>query len=93
MNIAEFLRAVAALAVTLGLVGLGAVTARKYGPEALARLPGVAPRKDRRLKLVEILMLDPQRRLVLFSVDGEERLLLLGEGRPLEAPCRETKLP
>jgi flagellar protein FliO/FliZ len=93
MDFAEFLRAVAALAVTLGLVGLGAVIARKYGPEALARLPGLAARKDRRLKLLEVLMLDPQRRIVLFSLDGEERLILLGEGRSLDTLPKEVKLP
>ena len=76
------LRAIFALAVTLGLIGLAAVALRKYGPETLARLQ--TGRKDRRLVLVESLMLDPARRLVLISLDGEERLVLLGEGRMLE---------
>jgi flagellar protein FliO/FliZ len=43
-------------------------------------------RKERRLALVETLVLDPARRLVLVSLDGEERLLLLGEGQSLAAP-------
>ena len=30
-------------------------------------------------------MLDPQRRLVLVRVDAQERLLLLGEGRVVDA--------
>ncbi|WP_421932573.1 flagellar biosynthetic protein FliO [Phenylobacterium sp.] len=81
MDFAIFARAVFALAVTLGLVGLAAVALRRFGPEALARL---APtRKDRRLAVVESLVLDPARRLVLVSCDGEERLLLLGEGQVL----------
>jgi hypothetical protein len=50
-------------------------------------------RKDRRLKLLEVLMLDPQRRIVLFSLDGEERLILLGEGRSLDTLPKEVKLP
>lgn len=81
MDIPDFLRAVFALAITLGLVGLAAVALRKYGPDAIARIS--AQKKDRRLKVVESLVLDPARRLVLISCDGEERLLLLGEGHVL----------
>ncbi|HYD46675.1 MAG TPA: flagellar biosynthetic protein FliO, partial [Phenylobacterium sp.] len=40
-------------------------------------------------QVVETLMLDPARRLVLVSVDGEEQLLLLGEGRLLGAPPKK----
>ena len=79
MDISDFARAVFALALTLGLVGLGAVALRRFGPGALARLAG--PRKERRLAVVESLILDPARRLVIVSCDGKERLVLLGEGR------------
>jgi flagellar protein FliO/FliZ len=79
MDFATFARAIFALAVTLGLVGLGAVALRRFGPEALARFSG--PRKERRLAVVESLVLDPARRLVIVSCDGKERLVLLGEGR------------
>ena len=79
MDLADFARAVFALAVTLGLVGLAAVALRRYGPDAMARL--AARRAERRLKVVESLVLDPTRRLVIVSCDGRERLLLLGEGR------------
>jgi flagellar protein FliO/FliZ len=81
MNFVDFLQAVFALALTLGLVGLAAVGLRKLGPDALARLSRA--RKDRRLAVVETLVLDPSRRLVLVACDGRERLLLLGEGRLL----------
>lgn len=80
MDIAEFLRAIFALALTLGLVGLGAVVLRRYGPDALARF-GRPTKTERRLTVVETLVLDPARRLVLVSCDGEEKLLLLGEGQ------------
>ena len=80
MDFADFLRAVFALALTLGLVGLGAVVLRRYGPDALARF-GAAQKKDRRLRVVETLVLDPARRIVIFECDGQERLILLGEGR------------
>ena len=80
MDLANFLRAVLALVFTLGLIGLGAVLARRYGPAALLR---VQPKTTKRLQVVESLMLDPARRLVLVRFDDKERLLLLGEGRVL----------
>lgn len=77
MDMLSLVRATLALIVTLGLVGLAAYVGRRWGPAGLftAKKPS-----DRRLKLVESLALDPQRRLVLVSCDGQERLLLLGEG-------------
>ncbi|MDP1629924.1 MAG: flagellar biosynthetic protein FliO [Caulobacter sp.] len=94
MNFVEIIRMVAALAVTLGLVGLAAVVMRRFGPEAMSRFQ--MSRKDRRLTLVETLVLDPARRLVLVRLDNEERLILLGEGRTLEtlkAAPRRRKSP
>jgi flagellar protein FliO/FliZ len=92
MDIFLLIRAVAALAITLGLVGLAAAALRKFGPDALSRL--TALRKDRRLQVVETLVLDPTRRLVLFTLDGEERLLMLGEGRLLDwAPGKAKPTP
>jgi flagellar protein FliO/FliZ len=84
MNLVDFARAVFALALTLGLIGLGAVGLRRYGPELIARFGRT--RTERRLAIVETLVLDPTRRLVLISCDGREQLLLLGEGRVLETP-------
>ena len=86
MAFADFLRAFFALALTLGLVGLGAVALRRFGPDALARL--VPTKKERRLAVVETLILDPSRRLVVISFDGQETLLLLGEGRVLTAAAK-----
>lgn len=92
MHFADFARAVFALAMTMGLIGLAAVALRRWGPETIARLAG--PRRERRLAVVETLVLDPARRLVLVSCDGEERLLLLGEGQvlPPAAPPAAAKL-
>ena len=75
------LQVIFALAVTLSLLGLAAYAARRWGPPGLIvnRSSG-----ERRLKVVETLTLDPNRRLVLVRLDQEERLLLLGEGRLLE---------
>lgn len=91
MDFAEFVRAVFALLLTLGLVGLGAVALRRYGPGALARF-GRPARTERRLTVVETLVLDPTRRLVLVACDGEEKLLLLGEGQviPREVPAKKA---
>ncbi len=80
MSFADVFRMMAALAVTLGLGGLALVLVRRFAPLEVLRIrtPG-----ERRLALVESLMLDPQRRLVLVRCDGREHLILLGEGRLL----------
>ena len=97
MPLADFARAIFALAITLGLVGLAAVAARRFGPEWMTRLQ--RPRSERRMAIVESLPLDPARRLVLVRLDGAERLLLLGEGRllaevsPQAAPEATTAEP
>jgi flagellar protein FliO/FliZ len=87
MDFVDLARAIFALALTLGLIGLAAVGLRRYGPEALAKLS--AAKKERRLVVVETLVLDPSRRLVLVSCDGREKLLLLGEGRLIEASAAQ----
>ena len=91
MELADFLRAVFALALTLGLVGLGAVALRRWGPDALARM--TPTKKERRLSVVETLVLDPSRRLVVVSFDGEEKLLLLGEGQVLPTAAKPARKP
>ena len=84
MNFLDLARAVFGLAFTLGLIGLAAYAARRYAPQLLARLK--AERGERRMQVVETLVLDPARRLVLVRIDDEERLILLGEGRELIEP-------
>src|SRR4051812_25307544 len=79
MDFASFLRAVFALALTLGLIGLAAVALRKYGPDAMARLS--VQRKDRRLRVGGSLVLGPARRIIIVECDGRAGLVLLGEGR------------
>ena len=87
------LQAVFGLVVTLGLVGLAAYAGRRWGP---ANLMSLRSSGERRLAVVESLVLDPSRRLVLVRFDQEERLLLLGEGRMLEqrtGPARPQSQP
>ncbi|HEX2561974.1 flagellar biosynthetic protein FliO [Phenylobacterium sp.] len=86
MTFADFAQAVFALALVLGLIGLCAVALRRFGPDALSRF--IPTKKERRIRIVETLVLDPARRLVLVDVDGTERLLLLGEGRVMPHEMR-----
>jgi flagellar protein FliO/FliZ len=67
----DWARALAALLATLALIGAAAYAARRLG---MLQPGGQGPR---RLKLVEALMLDPRRRLVIVRCDGREHLLLL----------------
>jgi flagellar protein FliO/FliZ len=83
MFIADIARMAAALAVTLGLIGVAVAALRRYGPDTLRKLQGA--HGQRRLSVIESLSLDPGRRLVLVRFDAEERLLLLGEGQVLAA--------
>lgn len=92
MSFLDLARAIFGLAFTLGLIGLAAWAGRRYAPQLLARFG--ADRGERRLTVVETLVLDPARRLVLVRVDQEERLILLGEGRELIEPRQSlTSLP
>jgi flagellar protein FliO/FliZ len=84
----DLLRALFALALTLGLFWLGVWGVRRWGPKGLLQLQVGA---DRRLAVVESLSLDATRRLVLVRCDGHERLLLLGEGRELTPPPQKTE--
>lgn len=92
MDFLDFMRAILALAATLGLIGLAAWAVRKYAPDLMARLQAARP-GERRLKVLESLVLDPTRRLLLVRVDEEERLILLGEGRELIEPRRRPAKP
>ena len=94
MDLVEIIRMIAALLVTLGLIFAASWGMRRFGPEAMSRMQTL--RKERRLTVVETLVLDPARRLVLVRLDDEERLILLGDGRTLEtlkAPARRRKTP
>lgn len=86
MDLITLARATFALLFTLGLIGIAAVLLRRYGPGGVIGLSSRS--RDRRMKVVETLILDPARRLVIVECDGESRLLMLGEGRELARPSR-----
>lgn len=92
MDWPSLLRAVFALAVTLGLVGLAAWAGRRWGPAGLFAAGARTP-AQRRLAVVESLALSPTQRLVLVRVDGGERLVLLGDGRLYDARPAARSLP
>ena len=84
MGFLDFARAILGLAITLGLIGLAAYALRRYAPGLMERFQGT--RGEPRLQVIETLVLDPARRLILVRVDEEERLILLGEGKELIEP-------
>jgi flagellar protein FliO/FliZ len=81
MDVTTIARAIFSLVLVLGLIlGLSTLM-RRYAPEWLAKLHSHKP--QRRMQMVETLVLDPARRLVMIKIDGTERLLLLGDGHDL----------
>src|SRR3954470_15415817 len=81
MSAVDLIRWFASLAVTLGLFGVAVWAMRRWGPDVFKRMQPT--RGPKRLAVVEQLLLDPTRRLVLVSLDGREQLILLGEGQVL----------
>jgi flagellar protein FliO/FliZ len=87
MDILDWVRALVALAATLALIGLAALAARRLG-----MLQDAGMGQVRRMRVMERLMLDPRRSVVIVRVDSEDHVLLLspfGErelGRKAAAP-------
>lgn len=78
MEIEVYLRFVAALAFTLGLIGLAWWAARRWAhvlPHGMAVRPAGG---GRRLSIVEVGTVDARHRLVLVRRDDVEHLLLIG---------------
>lgn len=84
MSLVEILRAFFGLSIVIGLILGLAYVLRRYAPALMTKLQ--AQRGAKRLQVIETLVLDPARRLVLVRLDNAERLILLGEGRELDAP-------
>ena len=76
MELSEYFRFVLALAFVLGLIGLLALVAKRYGP-GIARSTMTKGRK-KRLRLVETMVLDGKRRAIIFRRDDTEHLVILG---------------
>lgn len=91
MTFLSVLQMVFALAVTLGVFGLSVVALRRYGPGVVKKLQST--QGPRRLKVIESLMLDQSRKLVLVNIDGAERLILVGDARFADAPDEPRRRP
>lgn len=79
MDFSEIFRFVAALAFILGLIGLCAVLARRFGLAPGASSMGA----QKRLSIVEVRPVDARHRLLLIRRDGKEHLVLIGGDHPL----------
>ncbi len=73
MGLFDWLQAVFALIATLALIGVGAYAARRFGLMGAGARAGA----ERRLRVVESLMLDARRRVVILACDGREHIILL----------------
>ena len=84
MDFVSIFRTLFALAIVVGLILAASVVLRRYGPQLLTKLQ--YSRGEKRMEIIESLVLDPARRLVLVRLDDEERLILLGEGSEMIEP-------
>lgn len=86
MGILQWLQAIAALVFVLALIVGLAYLARRFGMIQLAQ-----GGPDKRLKVVESLMLDPRRKLVVVKFDAREHVLLLSPAGDLVVTAQEIK--
>ena len=96
MDALDYLRFLAALAATLGLLLLAAWGLRKYGHRLGAiGLGGASAPARRRLEIVETLALGPRQRVVILRRDDAEHLLALSPDRAtvIEANVDKASTP
>jgi flagellar protein FliO/FliZ len=85
MEFLDLIRYLGALLLVLALIGAAALAARKFG------VPGVSKAfPDKRLHVVETLMLGPKQRLFIVRRDNVEHLVLSG---PEGASVIESNIP
>ena len=73
MQMLDILRYVAALALVLALIGAAGLAARKWG------VPGVTKAiSEKRLEVVETLMVGPRQKLFIVRRDTSEHLIFSG---------------
>jgi flagellar protein FliO/FliZ len=86
LSLTDYLRFFLALGVVLGLIALTALMAKRLG---FGNQTGMG-RGTRRLGMVESLMIDSRRRLILVRRDSTEHLILVG---PTSDLLVETGIP
>jgi flagellar protein FliO/FliZ len=89
----SWLQIVLAFAVVAALLAFFGFALRYFKMRGFT-MPGVAP-AARRLQIIETLLIDPRRRLVIVRCDAAEHLLLLGvnEDVVIEANLAKTPVP
>jgi len=80
LGYADYFQFVLALVFVLALIAVLAVLARRFGFGYRTPARG---KRERRLSVVEIMPLDPKRRVALIRRDDVEHLVLLGTGSEL----------
>ncbi len=75
MDIVDYARYAGALLFTLGLLGLGFLVLRRFGPHLGATMTDA---RARRVNIVESRLIDARRRLVVIRFGDREHLVLLG---------------
>lgn len=91
MNPAELFQAVIALLFVLALILLIAYLMRRFG---IDRQWQFKANPKRRLEVIERLVIDPKRQLVLVRRDNKEHLIVIGQNEAnlvesYDAPCKE----
>jgi flagellar protein FliO/FliZ len=73
MDVIDLARYLGALLLVLALVGFAALAARRYGLAGF-----VQGTVQRRLSIVETMMIGPRQKLMIIRRDGAEHLVLVG---------------
>lgn len=93
MDIVNYSQFVLALLVLAGLLGAFAIGLKKLSTSTF--FTKLSPVRDRRMRLLETLPIDPKRRVVLVQVDDREHVLMIGGGTDIvieqNKPARSPK--
>ncbi len=76
MDLEDYFRFAVALILVLGLIGLLALIAKRFG--MVPRVTNGRTRGDKRVNIVDVTNIDGKRRLILVRRDDIEHLILLG---------------
>ena len=76
MDLEDYFRFAVALILVLGLIGLLALIAKRFG--MVPRVTIGRTRGDKRVNIVDVTNIDGKRRLILVRRDDTEHLILLG---------------
>lgn len=88
MDLFDYARFVAALAIVLGLIAICAYAVKRFG---LA--PRISNSADRRIRILEVANVDVRRQLMLVRRDDVEHLVLLGPSGDLLVESGIEALP